>query len=282
MNLTDDDELAGPRISVEQDKKLLLITNDDGIHATGIEALAEALSPLGQVVMIAPDRNRSGVGHAISLHDPLRSHQHGPNRFSVEGTPADCVYLAVHQLLPRKPDILISGINAGPNLSYDVHYSGTVGAAFEGTLLGIDSVAVSLIQPKSGYARAAEFVHKLVLQILAHRLPRNTTLNVNVPGGAPTRWQTTFLGHRLFRHAVHPRRDPRGGSYFWIGGVPDQPHDIPGSDCNAVAEGLISVTPLAVDFTDRAQMSYVGKLALDFEAAPSVPPPADLDACPTE
>jgi 5'-nucleotidase len=262
---------------------LILVTNDDGVHEPGIKALAEALAPLGEVVVIGPDRNCSGVSHKISLLHPLRGIQLRDGWWQVDGSPADCVYLGVHQLLPRRPALVVSGINAGPNLSFDVHYSGTVGAAFEGTLLGVPSIAVSLTDPRGGsYALAAEFTAKVARWVLQGGLPTNTTLNINVPGGSPKRYQLTFLGHRLFRHSVDRRDDPRGAPYYWIGGVPSDPEDIPGSDCNAVAAGVISVTPLTVDMTHvRALTRHLADLQLPgAERVGTTQPPEELELLP--
>jgi 5'-nucleotidase len=243
---------------------LILLTNDDGLFAPGLDALADALADLGTVRVAAPDRNQSGVAHQISLHAPLRSHEVRPGWFMVQGTPADCVYLALHELLPERPRVVVSGINAGPNLSYDVHYSGTVGGAMEGTLMGIPSVAISATQPARGYAPAAGFARALVARVLEDGLPPDTLLNVNVPPGAADRYQMTRLGHRLFRHHVERRDDPRGTPYYWIGGVPRPPEDRPGSDCNAVGEGVVSVTPLSVDIThEGALRGAVGEWVLE-------------------
>lgn len=240
----------------EQQRPLILVTNDDGVMAPGLEALARAAAPLGDVVVSAPDRNRSGVSHMITLMRPLRAQPTRENWWMVDGSPADCVYLAVHELLPRRPDLVLSGVNAGPNLSFDVHYSGTVGAAMEGTLLGIPSIAVSLMDPRHGsYDLAASFASEVASQVLKGGMASNLTLNINVPAGEPRQWQLTFLGHRLFKHAIQRRDDPRGGTYYWIGGVPADPHDIPGSDCNAVAEGVISMTPLGVDLSASRRMA---------------------------
>lgn len=252
---------------------LILLTNDDGIFAPGLEALAEALDGLGTLRVAAPDRNQSGVSHQISLHAPLRSHEIRPGWFMVQGTPADCVYLAVHQLLPERPRVVVSGINAGPNLSYDVHYSGTVGGAMEGTLMGVPSIAVSATEPARGYGAAARFARRLVARVLEAGLPPDTTLNVNVPPGDGTRYQMTRLGHRLFRHHVEKRDDPRGSPYYWIGGVPRPAEDRPGSDCNAIGEGLVSVTPLTVDITHaRALRGPVGRWDLEGLERRETPP----------
>lgn len=264
-------------------RPLILVTNDDGVMAPGISALAEAAAPLGDVVVFGPDRNRSGVSHMISLMKPLRAHEIRENWWMIDGSPADCVYLGVHELLPRRPDLVLSGVNAGPNMSFDVHYSGTVGAAMEGTLLGIPAIAVSLVDPQAGsFERAARFAAQVAGEVLEGGLPTNVTLNINVPGGEPSAWQATFLGHRLFRHSVFRRDDPRGGTYYWIGGVPAEPHDIPGSDCNAVAEGLISVTPLAVDMTsNRHRVDLLSKWSFDGTTqAPGREPPDDMAIVP--
>ncbi len=264
-------------------RPLLLVTNDDGVLAPGIAALAEALLPVGDVVVVAPDRNRSGVSHMISLLKPLRAEMVRERWWMVDGSPADCVYLGVHELLERRPDLVVSGVNAGPNMSFDVHYSGTVGAAMEGTLLGVPSIAVSLTDPRTGsYSIAAQFAADVAARVLEEGLDSHTALNINVPGGSPRAWQLTFLGHRLFKHSVHRRDDPRGGVYYWIGGVPADPHDIPGSDCNAIAEGVISMTPLAVDVTSARHLGS-GWESWQFSSAervPGLPPPDDMALVP--
>ena len=264
---------------------LLLVTNDDGIFEPGIAALVKSLEPLGEVWVVAPDRDCSGMSHTISLMKPLRAIELRPRRFQVDGSPADCVYLGVHELCPRKPDLVLSGVNAGPNLSFDVHYSGTVGAAVEATLLGVPGIAVSLTEPSpSGFAHSADFAGRLAAQCLREALPTNTVLNVNVPGGVPGAFQLTFLGHRLFRHSVHRRDDPRGRPYYWIGGVPERPADLPGSDCNAVSEGHISVTPLSIDMTHlRALTTHLADLQVEGSASvPRVDPPGELELIPPQ
>ncbi len=242
----------------------ILLTNDDGIFAPGLEALVEPLARLGRLYVAAPDRNQSGVSHKISLHAPLRSHEIRSGWWMVQGTPADCIYLAVNELLPERPNVVVSGINNGPNLSYDVHYSGTVAGAMEGTLMGVPSVAVSCTEPGAGYDPAASFTAKLVERLIEHGLPPDTVLNVNVPPGPAERYQTTFLGHRLFRHHVEKRDDPRGSPYYWIGGRPRRPPDVPGSDCTAVLNGVVSVTPLGVDVT-QAQVLEHGLPAFELD-----------------
>lgn len=268
------------RSSNSDERPLILVTNDDGITSRGIQALAEALSDIGEVVVVAPDRNRTGVGHMISLHDPIRCREVRPGWWSSEGTPTDCVYLAVVEILPRRPSLVISGINAGPNLSHDVHYSGTVAAAVEGTLFEISSIAVSLIDPANGsYGRAAAFARSLAAEVIrVGGLPVGTTLNVNVPAGEALSHQMTFLGHRSYRHSVHKRIDPRGRPYYWIGGMPDQPRDLPGSDCNAVQRGVISVTPMTIDVTHvHALSGSLRKIHIEGSTTEdALPPPPGL------
>jgi 5'-nucleotidase len=234
---------------------LILVTNDDGIFSHGIKMLAQSLQPVGEVVVAAPDRNQSGVSHQITLHAPLRSHEIQPAWWAVQGSPADAVYLAIHELLSRRPDVVVSGINAGPNLSFDVHYSGTVGGAMEGTLMGIPGIAISATQPKQGYEASGRFAARLVRRVLDEGLPPDTVLNVNVPPGRADRFQMTFMGHRHFRHHVERRDDPRGLPYYWIGGKPSRPRDLPGSDCNAIEAGWVSVTPITVDCTNRRALA---------------------------
>ncbi|MBI4817210.1 MAG: 5'/3'-nucleotidase SurE [Deltaproteobacteria bacterium] len=231
----------------------ILVTNDDGFFADGIAVLARELAVLGDVVVVAPDRNQSAVSHKISLYQPVRAQEIKPRLWSVDGTPTDCTYLGVVELLPQKPSLVVSGINAGPNLSQDVHYSGTVSGAVEATMLGVPAIAVSALVPnEETYAAAAAFTRELARHVLRHGLPAGVTLNVNVPKGSPKAYAWTSLGVRPYEHAVERRTDPRGRVYFWIGGEPTAHHDVPGSDCNAVASGLISVTPIQTDVTARA------------------------------
>lgn len=266
-------------------RPLILVTNDDGIQSPGIHALAEALTAVGDVAVVAPDRNRSGVAHMLSLLEPIRVREVRPNWFQTDGSPTDCVYLAAVELFPKRIQLVVSGINAGPNLSHDVHYSGTVAAAVEGTLFEISSIAVSLTDTLRGsFEHAARFTRNLAEEVLRRGgLPIGTTLNVNVPGGDPKAHQITYLGHRSYRHSVHKRSDPRGLPYYWIGGMPDQPRDLPGSDCNAVAAGMISVTPLSIDMTDQRAMAAAWG-ALDVPGSTreeTVPPPPDLAYVPS-
>lgn len=281
--MTDTDLEVAPnearRATRHQGPPLILITNDDGVRARGIEALARAAveAQLGDVYVVAPDRDNSGISHALTLHEPLRVLDVRPGWMAVTGTPTDCVYLAAVEVLPRWPSLILSGVNAGANLSFDVHYSGTVSAAIEGTILGIPSVAVSLVHPRRGdFDLAARFGAELGRWVLDRGgLPPGVTLNVNVPEGQPTTWQRTFLGRRPYSHAVHVRHDPRGRPYYWIGGDPAAHDDLPGSDCNAIHEGMVSVTPLEVDLTEpRLEALLDGGVRVGgFGLVPSVDPP---------
>jgi 5'-nucleotidase len=245
----------------------VLLTNDDGIDSAGLRALEEAIAPLCELWVVAPDREQSAASHAISLTRPLRLHELGPRRYSVDGTPTDCVYLAVNHLLKDQPvDMLLSGINHGPNLADDVTYSGTVAGAMEGAVLGVRvSVAISLV-PKGplDFTPAAAFSRALVTAFLDHPPVVPLLLNVNVPAGAaPGRFALTRLGRRGYDSSVLEKVDPRGRKYYWIGGPQAQHADIPGSDCNAVLDdNLISVTPLHLDLTSDRGIALMGGVQL--------------------
>src|SRR6058998_424086 len=229
---------------------VILVTNDDGVHAAGLLALAAALGPLGDVYVVAPDREQSAVGHALTLHRPLRVTQVGERRFSVNGTPSDCVNLAVLGFLPERPVLVASGINHGSNLGDDVTYSGTVSAAMEGTLLGVPSIAVSLVDG-GDFDQAARIARLLALRVLVVGLPRKTLLNVNVPATAPRGIRITRLGHRVYSGKIVEQVDPRGRSHYWIGGGDPKWEDLEGTDMTAVHEGYVSVTPLHLDLTNH-------------------------------
>jgi len=234
---------------------LILVSNDDGIHSAGLTALADALEPFGEVVVVAPDREQSACSHALTLHRPLRIDEIRPRRFTVDGTPTDCVNLAVNAILDRRPSLLVSGINRGANLGDDVTYSGTVSAAMEGTLLGIPSIAMSLVgRGPYDFTTAAAFAARLAASVLARGLPPDTLLNVNVPdtaaGVTPSAVLATRMGRRRYGDAIVEKLDPRGRKYYWIGG-----EDVPfvaeeGTDFHAVHNGRISVTPIHLDLTN--------------------------------
>jgi len=232
---------------------LILVTNDDGVRSPGIRALATSLKRLGRVVVVAPDRNRSAVGHALTLERPLRAEEIKPDVFAVDGMPTDCVNLGIHGLLRKTPNLVVSGINQGSNVGDDITYSGTVCAAMEASLMGLPAFAISLdtIQFQSeDLAVAADFSFHVAKQIIQVGLPADTFLNVNVPVGGCRGVRLTRQGKRKYGDAVTVNQDPRGRHYYWIGGGDVGFEDIPGSDCNALHDKMISVTPLHTNLTN--------------------------------
>jgi len=229
----------------------ILLTNDDGIHAEGLEAAAEALAEFADVVVVAPDREQSACGHALSLDRPLRLVERGAGRFAVDGTPTDCVNLAVHWVLREDPvDLVVSGINHGLNLGDDVTYSGTVSAALEAHLLGLPAVALSQqLGEETSFARSARVSAALVRGLFDHGVSPRMLLNVNLPAVPSSGVRLTRLARRVYEQVVEERGDPRGRRYFWIGGEPRWEE---GPDCDhaAVSTGLVSITPLRLDLTD--------------------------------
>jgi len=235
---------------------VLLLTNDDGVHASGLLALAEALAELGDAYVLAPEREQSACGHALTLHRPLRVERLGERRFAVNGTPSDCVNLGVLGLLPERPVLVVSGVNHGSNLGDDVTYSGTVSAAMEGTLLGVPSIAVSLAEG-GDLAGAARVARDVAVRVLVEGLPRKTLLNVNVPAGTPRGIRLTRLGHRVYSERIVEQTDPRGRTHYWLGGGEAQWEDLEGSDMGAVHEGYVSVTPLHLDLTNHRALAQL-------------------------
>lgn len=230
----------------------ILVSNDDGIHAPGLRALADALDAVGEVYVVAPDRERSAIGHALTLHRPLRVEKLGARRYAVNGTPSDCVNLGILGILPARPDLVAAGVNAGSNLGDDVTYSGTVSAAMEGSLLGVRSLAVSLAEPgdSADYGPAARAAAELARLLLRERLPGVMLLNVNVPRGRPRGIRITRLGRRVYGEKVVEERDPRGRLYYWIGSGPPAWEAAEDTDFAAVHAGYIAVTPLSLDLTN--------------------------------
>ncbi|WP_432821375.1 5'/3'-nucleotidase SurE [Trichloromonas sp.] len=231
----------------------ILVTNDDGILSAGITALARSLSVLGQVTVVAPDRERSAVGHALTLHSPLRAEEIRPGFIAVDGTPTDCVHLGIHGLLDARPDLVVSGINKGGNLGDDITYSGTVSAAMEATLMGVPAFAVSLVGDsfnEEDFTGAANFAAHLAAIVTKNTLPIDTFFNVNVPAGVPHGVRMTRQGKRIYEDVVTEKRDPRGRKYYWIGGGELGFHDTEGTDFNAIHAGYISITPLHLDLTN--------------------------------
>ena len=229
----------------------ILVTNDDGIYSEGLLKLAEACRAIGEVIVVAPDREQSAASHALTLNRPLRLLEIRPNEWIVDGTPTDCVNLAVLKLLrDSRPDLIVSGINFGPNLGDDVTYSGTISAAFEGALLNIPSIAFSaLVGEDFSFDRCADFAGELArIALERHRDPR-IILNVNFPVGAFNGVRITRLGRRIYSEGVIERLDPRGRKYYWIGGEEPTWHPGEGTDFDSVQNGYVSITPLHLDLT---------------------------------
>lgn len=244
--------LYSPPMAAPEARRIL-VTNDDGIDAPGLAALAEAASFLGRVIVVAPDRERSGAGHALTLGRPLRVRPRGTDRYEVDGTPTDCVHLGVFNLTGgRPPDLVLSGINRGLNIGDDVTYSGTVAAALEGTLLNIPSIALSSERDDDGgadYRLAAALARRIGERVLVEGLPRGVLLNVNVPRGAPAGIRVTRQGTRTYRAAAVERLDPSGRPYFWIAGADMTPSGEPDGDHEALRAGHVSITPLHANMT---------------------------------
>lgn len=255
----------------------ILVTNDDGITAPGLHALIEAMRTLGQVTVLAPDHNWSAAGHTKTMHKPLRVRPYtidcpGPEpdtieAFTTTGAPSDCVSLALLGILSQKPDLVVSGINQGPNLGYDVTYSGTVAAAMEAVIFGLPAIAFSLDSYDTpDFVLAAQVAAQVAGQALNQHLPAGTLLNVNVPHCSATDvagYAVTRLGRRVYRDVLVKRQDPRGRPYYWIGGEPPSGHRDQGTDIWAVANGYVSITPMHLDMTAHRLISEVERWKLD-------------------
>ncbi|MEK7803245.1 MAG: 5'/3'-nucleotidase SurE [Deltaproteobacteria bacterium] len=244
-------------------KKTILVSNDDGIHSEGIKALVRALKRVGEVFTVAPDRERSAASHSLTLHRPLRVEKIGPNAYAIDGTPTDCINLAVNGILKKRPDLVVSGINKGGNLGDDVTYSGTVSAAMEGTLLGIPSFAISLVsisRDNFDFKNAARFAARLARFILKNRLPKDTLLNINVPDVDEIKgYRITKQGKRLYGDAVVEKVDPRGKKYYWIGGDILKWEGGEDTDFKAITSNFISITPVHLDMTNYASFKELHK-----------------------
>ncbi|MDI6763907.1 MAG: 5'/3'-nucleotidase SurE [Thermodesulfobacteriota bacterium] len=243
-------------------KPKILVTNDDGIHSKGILVLARALREVGHVFVVAPDREESAIAHSLTLHRPLRVEKIKKNYYAVDGTPADCVHLGVNVLLPDRPGLIVAGINKGGNLGDDVTYSGTVSAAFEGTLLGIPSFAISLVSRSHfKFDAATRFAVRMAKHVIKHGLPKDTLLNVNVPNLDEEEiksYKITRQGRWVHNGSgVIEKTDPRGKKYYWIGSgqfIFDQKKD---TDFEAVSKACISVTPLHLDLTNYGSINLL-------------------------
>ncbi len=239
----------------------ILLSNDDGYQAPGLQALADALSTHAEIVVVAPDQDRSGASNSLTLVNPLRARLMENGFIRVDGTPTDCVHLAITGLLEEEPDLVVSGINAGPNMGDDVLYSGTVAAATEGRFLGLPAIAISMNshQPEhidTGARVALELVQRLTRSPLAE----NVILNVNVPDLAYSElagFRSTRLGHRHKAEPVVKTTDPRGKTIYWVGPAGAEQDAGPGTDFHAVREGFVSVTPLQVDLTRHSALASV-------------------------
>jgi len=246
------------------DRPLLLVSNDDGIDAPGLLALRTALATFADVYTVAPQTEQSAKSHSITLHHPLRFHEVAEHVWAVDGTPADCVYVAffLKDLLPRRPDMVVSGINHGPNLGNDVHYSGTVAAAREGALRGVRSIALS--NSSTDMEGAAQYANRFCKQLLQTTAPQGQAvlLNINFPPVPPKGVRATRLGLRLYSDDVEVRDDPRGRHYLWIGGPGGATSEpVQGADTEALEEGFISVTPISIEATQPDHLGVAAYVA---------------------
>ncbi len=248
----------------------ILVTNDDGIFSPGIKILAKTLKDIGDVYIVAPETEQSAVAHALTLHRPLRFDKVGSKTYFLNGTPTDCVIIGVNKLLPRRPDIIVSGINNGANLGDDITYSGTVAAAIEGTLLGIPSIAVSLVRGNkdgnssrmvsSRFQAAANFAKELSVTVLEKGLPKDTLLNINVPISSKIQGvKLTKQGKPIYDNSIKELVDPRGRKYYWIGGGEQQWEPGENTDFEAVQNGYISITPVHLDLTNYEALKHLAK-----------------------
>ena len=240
---------------------LILVTNDDGVTSDGIHALAEAMKPLGEVLVVAPLQEASAIGHALTLRRPLRIETISDGVYGVDGTPTDCVNLACAILLKNKlPDLVVSGINKGWNLGDDITYSGTVSGALEGALLGAPGIAVSVKRTRTyNFGPSADAAQKVAAMVLKHGLPPRSFININVPAGMPKGLRITTQATRNHVTKIDARTDPRGNDYYWIEEALDEYHPDDGrSDHEAVKEGYVSVTPLQPDMTAYEVLEQLG------------------------
>ncbi len=232
----------------------ILITNDDGIHAEGIEALESAMNEIGDVYVVAPASEMSGASHSLTLSRPLRIRQIDERHWTVDGTPTDCVTMALNQILLSNewPDICVSGINHGANLGDDATYSGTVAGAMEATILGVRGLAFSLVATRTyDFIESARVAREVTLRALAEGLPVGTLLNVNIPKGTPKGMRVTKQGFKNARPIISEHIDPRGKNYYWIGEVREGFHAEGGTDFEAIEEGYVSLTPMRSDLTNH-------------------------------
>ncbi len=247
-----------------------MISNDDGVHAAGLKILQKQLSKLGDVWVVAPLEEKSTAGHSLTLHKPLRMIQMGHRFYGVSGSPADCIYLGIREVLKGMPDLVVSGINRGANLGQDVYYSGTVSAAREACILGLPALAVSLAidfaslksEAHLHFETAAKIASRVVRQMQQLELPQHTLLNLNVPDRALGRVKGLKVARQGFRYysgSILRRKDHRGKNYYWVGGQYKGFRKEVGTDCNAIEEGFATLTPVKLDSTDHGYLSELEK-----------------------
>ncbi len=242
-------------------KPIILVTNDDGIYAPGLEALSTAMKELGRVVVFAPEHDNSAASHSLTMHRPLRVKKIQKDMYTLNGTPTDCVTIGIGKVLEEKPYLVVSGINPGGNLGDDVSYSGTVSAAVEGTMLGVPSFAISVVGEEGFlFATAADFARQIARMVLAKGLPQDTLLNVNVPNLAHEKIagiRFTRQGRRVYEGAIKETRDPWGRKHYWIGGGTPTWDEGDDTDAEAVLANHISITPLHLDLTNYDALGYL-------------------------
>ena len=243
---------------------IILVTNDDGIHSPGLIALSRAMKELGNVYIIAPDRERSAVSHSLTLHRPLKAEKLSEDVFSIDGTPTDCVILAISKLLPERPALVASGINRGGNLGGDISYSGTVSGAIEGAILGIPSFAISLVtgdEPQPiHFETASAFATRIGRSILEKSLPPDTLLNINVPNTDKSKIlgiRFTRQGKIVYNNAIQEIHDPRGKRHYWLGGSQFHVEREEDTDVQAVSDSYISITPIHLDLTNYEALNFL-------------------------
>ena len=252
----------------------LLVTNDDGLNAPGLNKLVETLAEMAEIYVVAPDRERSGTGHGITVFEPIMIKrvdgiEAAQSAWVVYGTPVDCVKLGISALLPAPPDLVVSGINKGANLGWDVLYSGTVSAAMEGVIMGVPSIAVSLCLEDNleDYGFAARFTRAVCRQLEKDGFDKDTIININVPGiprPGIKGMRVTRLGRRQYENVFEERKDPRGNTYFWMGGDVVEEDQEPDSDVTAVNEGFVSLTPIHFDLTNYNLVEKYRRIYQDY------------------